>query len=194
MPEGMTAATTTIRYGDDQVPVIERTWRVAPLEPYRKTYVLKPGQRWTDAPTTPKQWEHYVQLDDGTSIPVGAAICRELMASGAISAVFTEMWGGLVLVGPDLVCVGCDGEIGAVLKALRSANGGLLGGLPDVIGIFPDGRIAMREAKNIGAKDRLGPKQHAIAREARRLFGQRLDLAVVQWGRRERPIAVAKSL
>jgi len=45
---------------------------------------------------------------------------------------------------------------------------------------FPDGRIAMREAKHVSTKykDRLGPKQHAFARVAQRLFGDSLDLAV----------------
>jgi hypothetical protein len=111
-------------------------------------------------------------------------IARELMAEGAKSAVFTEMWGGLVLVGPDLVCVQEDGDIRKILDELRREMDGKLGGLPDVIACFPDGRIAMREAKHITAKykDRLGPKQHALARVAQQLFRDRLDLAVVEWG------------
>jgi hypothetical protein len=40
----------------------------------------------------------------------------------------------------------------------------------------------MREAKNVSAKDRLGPKQHSVARVVQQLFGARLDLAVVEWG------------
>ena len=118
-------------------------------------------------------------------MPAGAMIARELIAEGASSAVFTEMWGGLVLVGPDLVCVEANEDIAKILNELRAAMNGKLGGLPDVIALFPNGRIAMREAKHVGTrcKDRLGPKQHALAQVAQRLFGDRLDLAVVEWGR-----------
>ena len=176
-------ANRIIKYGDAEVSVIERSWKAAERLPYRKTYSLKPGQNWKDAAVTPAQWEHYVLLDDGEAIPVGAAITRELIVEGASSAVFTELWGGVVLVGPDLVCVQEEGSIRDLLDALRSATGGSLGGLPDVIAVFPDGRVVMREAKNVAAKDRLGPKQHAFASVAQKLLGDRLDLAVVEWGR-----------
>ncbi len=176
-------ASRTIKYGDEDAPVIERrSWPIAERQPYRKTYSLKAGQHWREREVTPAQWEHYVLLDGGETVPVGAVIARELMAEGASSAVFTELWGGVVLVGPDLVCVSEEGAIRDLLDALRAATGGSLGGLPDVIAVFPDGRIVMREAKNVAAKDRLGPKQHAFARVARKLFGDRLDLAVVEWG------------
>jgi len=167
-----------------EVPVLQRNWTTTNERlPYRKTYVLKPGQSWKDAPITPDQWEYYVSLEEGP-IPAGAMIARELMDEGATAAVFTEMWGGLVLVGPDLMCVAEDGEICKVLDELRAAMDGKLGGLPDVIACFPDGRIAMREAKHVTAryKDRLGPRQHALARVAQKLFGNKLDLAVVEWG------------
>jgi hypothetical protein len=174
----------TIRYGDADVPVIERFWKTADRLPYRKTYSLKPGQHWLQASETPAQWEYYVELDNGDPVPVGAVIARELIEEGATSAVFTELWGGVVLVGPDLVCVQEEGPIHDLLDALRAATGSPgLGGLPDVIALFPDGRIAMREAKNVARKDRLGPKQHLFAIVAQRLLGDRLDLAVVEWGR-----------
>src|SRR3972149_8731295 len=95
----------TIKYGDTEVPVTERFWKAAERLPYRKTYSLKPGQHWKEAAVTSAQWEHYVLLDNGEAVPVGAVIARELLAEGASSAVFTELWGSLVLVGPDLVCV-----------------------------------------------------------------------------------------
>lgn len=171
-----------IKYGDAEVTVIERSWRSAERQPYRKPYSLKPGQHWKDATLTPAQWENYVLLDDGESVPVGVVIARELFAEGASSAVFTELWGGVVLVGPDLVCIQAERALQELLDALKSASGGSLGGLPDVIGLFPDGRVAVREAKNVTAKDRLGPKQHAFAAVAQQLLGDRLDLAVVEWG------------
>jgi hypothetical protein len=54
-----------------------------------------------------------------------------------------------------------------------------------VIALFPDGRVAMREAK-VRGKDRLSKTQHPFARLVRALLGGSLDLAVVEWGD-ERP-------
>lgn len=179
----MTTAYKTIIYGDREVPVFERPWRVAVRSPYRKTYKLKPGEHWAEAPVTHNQFENYVLLDDGQTIPVGAAIARELMSEGAKSAVFTELWHGLVLVGPDLICISQDHEdFKELLANLRTANGGRFRGLPDVIACFSDGRIVMREAKNLAAKDRLNAPQHEFARAAYQLLGERLDLGVIQWG------------
>jgi hypothetical protein len=84
----------TIKYGDWDVPVLIRPW-VAPVRlPYRKTYRLKAGQNWSEAPTTELQWEHYVVLPDGQPAPVGVLIARELVSSGAAAAAFTELWAG----------------------------------------------------------------------------------------------------
>jgi hypothetical protein len=174
----------TIPYGDREVPIFERPWQAATPSPYKMTYKLKPGEHWAEAPVTHNQFENYVLLDDGQAIPVGAAIARELMSEGAKSAVFTELWHGLVLVGPDLICVSKDHEdFKELLANLKAANGGRFRGLPDVIACFPDSRIAMREAKNLAAKDRLNTPQHEFARAAYRLLGARLDLGVIQWGR-----------
>ena len=173
----------TAKYGDEEVSVLPRDWTVSERMPYRKTYGLTANQRWSEAPTTADQWEHYALLPSGDAVPVGVLIARELIADGASAAAFTELWGGrCVLVGPDLVCLPNDGPLWTLIQELCAANGNRLGGLPDVIAIFPDGRVAMREAKNVSAKDRLGPKQHSFARTARQLLGDRLDLAVVEWG------------
>ena len=171
----------TTHYGDREVPLVKRFWKIAERRPYRKTYRLKPGQSWREADETPHQSESYVLLDDGDVIPVGAMIARELMSQGALSAVFTELWGGVVLVNPDLICLSEEGSIKEVLDAIRAANNGKLGGLPDVLAIFPEGKICMREAK-IFKKDRLQKNQHDFARIAQTIFGNRLDLAVVEWG------------
>ena len=179
----MTSQPRTAKYGDLEVPVLVRDWTSAPKQPYRKTYRLIPGQHWSEAPISERQWENYALLPDGQAVPVGALIAGELRAEGATSAVFTEMWAGrCVLVGPDLVCVREDGALAELLTKLRAAAGGSLGGLPDAIGLFPDGRVAMREAKNVRARDRIGRKQHRFARLARELLGERFDLAVVEWG------------
>jgi hypothetical protein len=173
----------TARFGDSDVPVLVRGWKTAERMPYRKTYRLTPGQHWSEAAVSVGQWEHYALHGDGQAVPVGALIARELIELGATEAVFTELWAGrCVLVGPDLVCVAADGRFRELLDAFRHATGGRLGGLPDVLALFPEGRIAMREAKNVTAKDKVGPKQHAFARTAQRLLGERLDLAIVEWG------------
>ena len=171
----------TITYGDIETPIIERFWKVAERLPYRKTYKLRLGESWTEADITSEQYESYVILEDGEVIPVGAVIARELISEGALSAVFTELWGRLVLVNSDLICVQEDGQIKEILDAVRSKTSGSLSGLPDVIAVFSDGRIAMREAK-VAKKDRLQKNQHNFARVAQKLFGNRLDLAVVEWG------------
>lgn len=177
------APNKTVKFGDWDVPVLMRDWVAPARMPYRKTYLLTTGQHWSEAATSEKMWEHYALLPDGQAVPVGILIARELMAAGASSAAFTELWGGrCVLVGPDLVCLADDGPLQSLVAELRAANENSLGGLPDVLGIFPNGRIAMREAKNVFAKDKLGPKQHNFACAAQRLLGERLDLAVVEWG------------
>ena len=78
--------TRTIQYGDRIVPVQVREWVSGERLPYRKTYALKPGQHWRDAPETQKQSEHYVHLTDGQSIPVGAMIARELVENMKVLA------------------------------------------------------------------------------------------------------------
>lgn len=172
----------TMVLGDVAVPVYQRPWRAGPRQPYRKTYSLKPGDSWLDAAVTNDQWEHYVLLENGEQVPVGAMICRELVDAGASSAYFTEIWGGLVLVGPDLICAKLKGEPERFVSTMRIGLGGSIAGLPDVLGFFPDGRIVFREAKNVAARDRLQPSQHNFARVARTLFGTKVDMAIIEWG------------
>lgn len=152
--------------------------------PYRRTYLLKPGQHWRDAPEISTLWEHYVQLPFEV-FPAGAMVARELVAEGADSAVWTECYGRgrCVLMSSSLVCVDIEelGELGRVLLAARDRNGGRWAGLPDAIGFFADGRVAMRDAKVV-SKDRVSATQHAFARAARLVLGDRLDLSVVEWG------------
>lgn len=115
-------------------------------------------------------------------MPVGAAIARELISEGALTAVFTECWGrGCVLMSPDLICIPKDGELSTLLDALRVANGNRWAGLPDVIALFPNGRVAMREAK-VAGKDCVSQTQHSFARVAYGLLGEKLDFAIIEWG------------
>jgi hypothetical protein len=109
-------------------------------------------------------------------------IARELEDEGAVAAVCTDLtMGRLRFVNTNLICIEPKPPLSQLLDELRAANGGSLAGLPDAIGIFPDGRIALREAK-VAKKDRLNENQHVFARTARKALGARLDLAVVEWG------------
>ena len=176
--------TNTILYGDIPAPVLDRDWlRTKERIPYRKTYRLKPGQSWFDAESTRKQWESYVHQDDGP-VPSGALIARELVEEGASEALWTECYGAgePVFMSPDMVCVKPTDELMNVLQQIWLKNGNRWAGLPDAIGVFPDGRIAMREAK-VAGKDRLSQNQHTFARIARALFGTRVEFCVVEWGR-----------
>jgi hypothetical protein len=176
---------TTV-YGDKEVEVLSRDWRrTRQRMPYRKTYLLKPGQHWRDAPETANQWEHYVQQPFEV-FPAGAMVAREMISDGAIVAVWTECYGRgrCVLMSDSLVCVDFDqiGELGALLLAVRESNDERWAGLPDAIGLFSNGRVAMRDAK-VANKDKVSLTQHAFARAAHSVLGERLDLAVIEWGR-----------
>jgi len=164
------------------VPLLERRWpRRKSMTPYYRTDLISVGDSWRDAPVKGNYTEHYVQLSDGP-IPVGVMIARELREQGASIAVCTDLTlGELRLLDSDLVCIEPPPILAEMFAALRAANGDRWRGLPDAVAVFPDGRIAFREAK-VAKKDRLNPPQHEFARAARRLLGDRLDLAAVEWG------------
>jgi hypothetical protein len=122
-----------------------------------------------------------VLQDDGSQIPVGALIAREFISDGAEFAFFTEMWHGVVFIGPDLICVDPPPRVKDFIVTMKTALGGLRG-LPDVIGFFPDGRIRLHEAKNAGAKDKLQKGQHAFANTARSIYGDKVEFGVTEWG------------
>lgn len=179
----MNQSTRTITYGNEQVPLLERPWkRRKSIIPYYRLEMMKPGQNWRQMTAPCDYTEHYVQLDDGP-VPVGVMISRELREQGAICAVCTDVtFGRLTLVDPELICIEASSPLSDLLESLRLANNGSLGGLPDAVAIFPDGRVAMREAKVAKKGDRLNKAQHAFAPVARQLLGEKLDLAVVEWG------------
>ena len=173
----------TIVYGDLEVPLLKRDWKLTPQRlPYFRTDLLTPGQRWQDAQISHTLWESYVYLPDGP-IPVGAAIARELKAEGATTAIWTDCFrrANCVIMSPDLVCLPKNGNLWDILDKLHLANRNKWAGLPDAIALFPDGRVAMREAK-VFKKDRVSVTQHAFANVARQVLGDKLDLSVVEWG------------
>ena len=182
----------TGRYGSASVRVLRREWRCVPKQAYRRTYDLKLGQSWFDMGTNDKLREHYVLDNDGLTVPVDVMVARELKAAGASEAAFVELWRDkVVVVDERLVCVGRRvggrGECAAshvetekILSRVLEERDGSLGGFPDVIAVFPDGRIALREVKLAG-KDKVQPNQNAMADILRELFGKRADLALVEW-------------
>ena len=169
-----------IRWGSSDVPLLRKRWHSLERLPYRKSYSLKPGQSWHEAPVTDRQLEWYVFDQNLGHIPVGAMIARELIEAGASQAAFVEMWGGAVFIDHGLMCIEADGPVGGVFQEAKAANGGSQSGFPDVIGIFADGRISFLEAKR-SRKDRLQPQQHRMADAIRRCFGSRAELAIVEW-------------
>jgi hypothetical protein len=109
-------------------------------------------------------------------------IAADLEAEGAEHAALVELWAGsVVLVRSNLICIPTDGPLGWMIDRIRGANGGRLGGLPDVIATFSDGRVAFREAKSVSGKDRLRANQHAMADVLRGEFGRWAELAIVEW-------------
>ncbi len=173
---------TTIMLGGQDVRLIRKQWTSGNLLPYKKTYTLLPGQSWFDAEETPRQSEHYVNTGGNRQVPIGALIAEELINKGADMAAFTELWGTKpVLVNHNLICISDNERLVQILNYIRKNNQGRLGGLPDVMAVFPDGRIAFREAKNVRAKDSLSKNQHAFAQLLRRLYKDKLDIAVVEW-------------
>ncbi|MPY92405.1 MAG: hypothetical protein GEV08_04830 [Acidimicrobiia bacterium] len=189
----MTDGQRWMTYGDVPVAVLERRWPEAPALPYRKTFRLRPGEAWDEADVSTSLRERYT-LVDGEVVPVGVAIAREAVEDGATWAFATETFAlRVVLLGPDLVCAAPEGAVAQLLGELREANGGGLGGLPDVIGGLPGGGVLMREAHNVASRDRLGSVHHEFARRARDLLGDRLDLAVVEWGGAAAPRAAVAS-
>lgn len=169
-----------VKWGDDVVRVERRGWRASPdVSGYRKTYCLRPGELWSDAPATDQQYEHLVETDGG-AIPVGLMIAQELIGDGADWAVMVELWGRAVLVDHRGVCVALDGSIGELVSLMVQANGGRWGGFPDVVGASGN-TILLREAKVAGNRDRLRKNQHDFLRAMRGSFGDRIDAAVVEW-------------
>jgi hypothetical protein len=70
-----------------------------------------------------------------------------------------------------------EGEVAELLELIRDVNGGLFGGLPDVIGRH--GRtVLVREAKLGRGRDALRHNQHKLLRALRARLGADLDAAV----------------
>ena len=192
------------------IPTLRRYWQSTGTGvQFYGMHDLKVGDRWwRDNPTPTKFTQHYVSiegLDAGIAdlerrpvvylediargiqyIPAEAAIARELLAQGAEWAIFSDSFGrGRAFVQPDLKCVEPQGELASMLNRLREATSRpTLGGLPDVIAKLAAGIFAFREAKYVTKKykDVWGPKQEEISSIAMKLWPDKIDVAIVEWG------------
>lgn len=177
-------STRTIRWGDDDVPVITRDWPVATgVVGYRKTYSLQPGQRWSEAPVSEKQYES-LATSAGGPIPVGVAIASEMHDSAhADWALMVEFFASTAtFVDHTALCVDHSaGPFASLLADMKAANGDSWAGFADVVGARGDA-IVLREAKLSKGRDRLNDNQHHFLRAMRAAFGDRVDAAVVEWG------------
>ncbi len=188
------------------IRVISRKWPTTGTEvPYRNTHELTVGQHWwKDAPLGVNFSQHYVSLRASSEtaeaaftypsdlstgpqyLPPEAVIARELKIERPSWVVWTEVFcGKRVFMSPELFCIPETSPMKDFLDQLRDATGRpLLGGLPDVLAGFDDGRIIMREAKHVSKKyrDKWGPKQDDVARVASQLWPGKVDVAIVEWG------------
>jgi hypothetical protein len=170
-----------MKFGDRDIQETIFHWDVAPTVPMRKLYTLNVGQHVDEAPTTENQHELWVMWD-GRPIPAGAALCREL-ENEMDWIFFTETWGrAMRLFDSELTCRPIEGLWGIVLNDLIAANGGRIGGFPDVIGQRNDGTVVLCELKARASKDRLQTNQHDFANAAVSALGERVELMVVVWG------------
>lgn len=178
------AITATVLYGDEDIPVLSRSWkRTTERMPYRQTELLKPGQHWRDAREVTGACEHYVQ-EPFEIFPAAAMAALELQDKGASMAIWTASFSHqCVLMSTSLVCIDITetGALGEILTAIQQANGGSLKGIPNAIALFPDGQIEMRKT-SVTAKPAINANQHEFVRRARHVLGDRLHLAVLHWG------------
>ena len=176
---------TTIAYGSQDVPVVERPqWQPVFRCPYRRLRELTPTTTWFDLnpPSPDKLWETHVAQPTGTAMHPGVLAAQELINTGARHAYVVEAWDGRNgVMRADLHGASADEPIHGLIDRFMKANEGRLGGFPDVVAFWDDGRVSLQELK-LHRKDQLKAKQHAAADCLRSLLGDRLDLKVLEWG------------
>ena len=80
-----------------------------------------------------------------------------------------------------MVWSGSDEPIHGLIDQFMAASDGRLGGFPDVVAFWDDGRINLQELK-LSGKDALSAKQHKAVDRLRWLLGARAHLSVLKWG------------
>ena len=81
----------------------------------------------------------------------------------------------------DWYGAGSDEPIHGLIDQFMAASDGRIGGFPDVVAFWDDGRISLQELK-LSGKDALSSKQHQAADRLRDLLGTRAQLSVLEWG------------
>ncbi|MDE2912264.1 MAG: hypothetical protein OXL68_04995 [Paracoccaceae bacterium] len=109
-------------------------------------------------------------------------MASELKTKGTTDVAFIEIWGSVVPVDENLVCISPTGNaLWQIINEVKETRE-RLSGFPDVLALFSDGRIAFREIKKRKGES-IKPKQRAAADFLRKMFGSRAELAIVEWAR-----------
>ncbi len=178
-------AITTMAYGSQAVPLQRRPhWRPVPRCPYRRLKELTPTSRWFELPAANAEtlWETHVAQELGAPIPPAALAAQEWINAGARSAYVVEAWEGRQgVMRADWYGAGSDEPIHGLIDQFMAASDGRIGGFPDVVAFWDDGRINLQELK-LSGKDALSAKQHQAADRLRDLLGTRAQLSVLEWG------------
>ena len=182
-------AITTIAYGNQAVPLQRRPhWRPVPRCPYRRLKELTPTSRWFDLPAANAEtlWETHVAQELGAPIPPAALAAQDWINAGARSAYVVEAWEGgnggkPGVMRADWHGTSSDEPIHGLIEQFMAASDGRIGGFPDVVAFWDDGRISLQELK-LSGKDALSAKQHQAADRLRGLLGARADLSILEWG------------
>ena len=74
-----------------------------------------------------------------------------------------------------------DEPIHGLIVQFMAVSEGRIGGFPDVVAFWDDGRISLQEMK-LSGKDALKLKQHQAADRLRKLLGAKAELSVLEWG------------
>ena len=176
---------TTIAYGNHHVEVTERPqWRPIQRCPFKSLRGLTPDTTWFDLkPMKPdSMWETHVLQPSGHALPPGVLAAQEFLNCGARHAYVVEAWDGPNgVMRADLHGANVDEPIHGLIQQFLAVSEGRLGGFPDVVAFWDDGRITLQELKLCG-KDHIKSNQHATADRLRECLGDRLDLRILVWG------------
>ena len=116
----------------------------------------------------------------GAPIPPAALAAQE---DNSRWAYVVEAWEGRRgVMRADWYGAGSDEPIHGLIEQFMAASDGRIGGFPDVVAFWDDGRISLQELK-LSGKDALKPKQHEAADRLRVLLGSRAELSVLEWGK-----------
>ena len=154
------------------------------LSSYRRLSKIKPGESWFDLPKQRKESEnqHYVKQLEGDPIPPEAAAAKLLIAEGAKEAYIIENWnGGIGVMSHRLRGVENDCKIWEIIEMYKKqSRKPRAGGFPDVVAIWSDETVSMCEVK-IKGRDCLNKNQKIGVESYVSMFGDKLDLRVIEW-------------